>query len=489
MKSFLITKEQVQQFCEGSRDLNPLHTSINYARKTPFAKPVVNGVLLFGMALSTSELHATQVLRKITLDFLSPAFTDTHYQVLTDNLTEGRFQLRVLEGNKILLKATLDFVNNILDTPAISYDRAALKVLSEESARHLFPNDIATLSPVTTAYFPDLAYLKSFSEQTKLHPAHCLALFACGYWTGMHIPGRQALLLNVGCEFQPVTSHQVRAESTIQFESAVFDDRFGSIEQIIQFKNDSAVIATSHITALLRPEPVTAISVEKGFSYIESKELLGKSYLVIGGSRGLGAKTVLSLAHRGAAVFFTYLDSGDDALAVEKFIQDSKCSGCIQAIKNDSSNAADCSKLEAFFRSKNIKLDGVIFNASPSVFSLKLERETINRYIDFIEKHLRIVMQSYVSLIDRCNEKALFLLISTQALDTIPAEWPHYVAAKAALEATWLTLAKQAPKSRFSILRPPALKTDQMNTNLARHTNLPAEQFANTIVEEVIKLI
>jgi NAD(P)-dependent dehydrogenase (short-subunit alcohol dehydrogenase family) len=60
------------------------------------------------------------------------------------------------------------------------------------------------------------------------------------------------------------------------------------------------------------------------------------------------------------------------------------------------------------------------------------------------------------------------MIVSSSALTTLPPEWSHYVTAKSALEGLAAWAAAAHPRTRFVVVRPPKLLTDQMNSLLGR---------------------
>jgi NAD(P)-dependent dehydrogenase (short-subunit alcohol dehydrogenase family) len=77
--------------------------------------------------------------------------------------------------------------------------------------------------------------------------------------------------------------------------------------------------------------------------------------------------------------------------------------------------------------------------------------------------------------------------VSSSAIRSLPADWPHYVAAKAAAEGLVAWAAATHPHIRFIIVRPPRLQTDQMNTPAGRKGALRAEDAAASIVQHICR--
>jgi NAD(P)-dependent dehydrogenase (short-subunit alcohol dehydrogenase family) len=66
-------------------------------------------------------------------------------------------------------------------------------------------------------------------------------------------------------------------------------------------------------------------------------------------------------------------------------------------------------------------------------------------------------------------------------------EWPHYVAAKRAVEAFATVAPLQYPQTSALIVRPEKLLTEMTNTPMGRQKAAPPGQMANEIVERLQK--
>jgi acyl dehydratase len=92
-----ILATDVNQFAELTGDLNPLHLDAEFARQTPFGRPIAHG--LFGMSLvaglgsRSPWMHTAVFLRVIDWRFLRPIYLgDTVYveTAVVEKRTSGR---------------------------------------------------------------------------------------------------------------------------------------------------------------------------------------------------------------------------------------------------------------------------------------------------------------------------------------------------------------------------------------------------------------
>lgn len=92
-----------------------------------------------------------------------------------------------------------------------------------------------------------------------------------------------------------------------------------------------------------------------------SKELKGKVALVTGGSRGIGAATVRTLASQGAAVAFSYSSSPEKAQALARELNQQDAN--VEAFHADAADQAQVAKLVQDVVKKFGKLDILVNNA------------------------------------------------------------------------------------------------------------------------------
>ena len=79
------------------------------------------------------------------------------------------------------------------------------------------------------------------------------------------------------------------------------------------------------------------------------------------------------------------------------------------------------------------------------------------------------------------------MVVSSSAVVDPPAEWPHYVAAKCAVEALARVAAVEQPEARLLVVRPPKLLTELVNTPMGRQDALAPEHFAARLVRRLME--
>ena len=103
----VITQEHLIKYAEASGDYNPLHLDEEFARNTPYGKPIAHGMLIlaFISALMTSAFGITWVRTgKLKARFRAPVFpgdvVKVNAQLKSSNDEEVVYQVIVINQNE-----------------------------------------------------------------------------------------------------------------------------------------------------------------------------------------------------------------------------------------------------------------------------------------------------------------------------------------------------------------------------------------------------
>jgi NAD(P)-dependent dehydrogenase (short-subunit alcohol dehydrogenase family) len=114
-------------------------------------------------------------------------------------------------------------------------------------------------------------------------------------------------------------------------------------------------------------------------------------------------------------------------------------------------------------------LDFLICNACPPLLPLLLEPEAAERIGAYINAAVSLTLAPLSEFLDLLNRSGgCAVIISSTVVESPVREWPHYVAAKRAVEALAGVAALQYPRVRTLIVRPKKLLTALTNTPLGR---------------------
>ncbi len=117
----------------------------------------------------------------------------------------------------------------------------------------------------------------------------------------MHLPGEQAVFSQLHLDFSPPP---VAAELPLAYQARVqeLDERFDLLQVAAELRRGNTHCAKAELSAFVRRDS-PHVSIRDLIAHLpESAALQGKTALVVGGSRGLGAALVTALASQGCRV-------------------------------------------------------------------------------------------------------------------------------------------------------------------------------------------
>lgn len=186
--------------------------------------------------------------------------------------------------------------------------------------------------------------------------------------------------------------------------------------------------------------------------------------LVTGGSRGIGAQTVLLLARQGYDVCFTYLSQADAAREVVRQARD--LGGRAWALQADAGDADAAARILARMPSEAAPLVGLVNNAGitgPLGLFVETDLATMKRVLDVNVLGLMALTQAVVARWLAEKRRGVVVNVSSIAATLgAPGEYVHYAASKAAVEAFTIGLGKElAPMGiRINCVSPGTSLTD-----------------------------
>lgn len=207
------------------------------------------------------------------------------------------------------------------------------------------------------------------------------------------------------------------------------------------------------------------------------KSIVNKVVVVTGGSRGIGAQIVKTLANENYKVILNYNNSKEQAEKIQQELLEQ--GNEIEIIKADVSKREETEKLIQFAINKFNKIDVLINNAGISQEGL---------FTDVTEEWQKIINTNLNSVF-YCNQQALKYMIPEQqgCIINISSIWGEtgascevaYSTTKAAINGMTKALAKEVGPSniRVNAIAPGIIDTD-MNRNL---TNEELEQIKEQI--------
>ncbi|HET9382464.1 MAG TPA: SDR family NAD(P)-dependent oxidoreductase [Streptomyces sp.] len=489
----LLSEHDVALFAEAGGDRNPLHRCEYHARRTPFGRTVAHGVLA---ALATLEEHgppATRGVSAVEADFGNPVYPGVRYRSRTLEDVPAGTGYRLFDGDRPCLTVRLSPGSppaGLSPLPAPGVPTASLRAIG-----NLPPG-----TTVTGEYGPGGAgtVFERFPAATaRLGRFPVLCLMWASMLAGMRLPGERCLLGQVALRFPPAGRVAATGPVRLSYTARVVhtDPRFGLVSIEGELTADGEVVAHAGIEAMVRaPAPLpTAASVTAHLP--PSTRLLGRTAVVVGGSRGLGAALSLALASQGCDVYVGHRGatepgppSGDPTARPDgPTAGAARLPGRLHSVPGDASDPCWSDALRSRLWRDHGRLDFLVCSAAPPLRTLALTAGDLERVDEFLVGAVRLVSAPLAGLLDLLDGSGgRCLVISSAVMSEPPRDWPHYVAAKSAVEGLVRWAARHHPGVTFVLARPGMLRTEQTNSPVARETAGPVEPVAARLVGRLL---
>jgi 3-oxoacyl-[acyl-carrier protein] reductase len=217
-------------------------------------------------------------------------------------------------------------------------------------------------------------------------------------------------------------------------------------------------------------------------------DLRGRTALVTGGSRGIGAAIVRALAGAGAAVAVNYRERAGEADALVKGI--AGAGGRAMAIAADVSQTDAVAKMVELVASGLGPVDILVNNAGIAITRGvdDLSEEDFDRTISVNLKSAFLVTQAVLPAM-RAKKWGRIVNISSGAARGAGAIGPHYNASKAGLEGLTRGYAARLVKEGITVnaVAPSLIETDMMQGQTQLVSRIPLGRFGTT--EEVASAV
>lgn len=384
-----ISHEEVDRFCRLSHDRNPLHTDAGYARRTPFGSPVVFGMLtaLRGLA-GAGERPGRQLLR-LMLDLRSPVFADTSYALSVVEPSEAESTIVLKDGDRTVLRGRATYGSGVSGVPTGGTGTPTTR--REPADRD--PHELRVGTAVHGRYQPDPDAVRQLVSRLSLQPmgvsvGHVALIALLSYLVGMEVPGQRALFSAAELDIHGVAAD---SDALLDYDLVVtaFDTRLGLARLRVDVRCGEARVATAQLRAIVRGNVPTLDVAARDQLLAPSDALKGRTAVVIGGSRGLGAAIASALASQGARVVVGYQRS--HAAARQLLHDTERLPGAVELRSGDAADPAWCAGLCAHVGDTDGGLDLLVSNASHSLQPLSVHPLTVERLNAYVHDSLRLV--------------------------------------------------------------------------------------------------
>ncbi len=476
--------DDMQLFEDASHDKSPIHVSAEYARRTPFGERVVWGVFSTLAAIGRLPERTGQTLESAAIEFRNPMFANCQYQVTASETSPSQCRAKIFEGTRLMLSATFKFKEDPDSGNFTAPTAATCQNPASWTEAELLPG----LS-VEGIYAPSPEAFGQLIERWDLRgkgvsPLNLAALLWSSYMVGMELPGERAAFTSLKISFTAARS----CNTPFRYVSTVveMDDRFGRLATSSELRILEAAVAHVESVALVRAASPSRSLEALTARLPQSDRLAEKTALVIGGSRGLGAAIAAGLALQGATVFLNYHRCHDEAQSVQASLPPT-C-GPVVLAQGDASDPIWCREVQDKIRAEYGGLDILVCSASPAIRSMDFAPDTIERLMDFSMGSLRLVAMPMAQFLpELASRNGSCIVISSEYARTAHIDFPHYVAAKCAIEGLVRAMAERYKDIGFLVPRPPKLLTDTNNTPMGRTDAMEAEQVAAAILNHLCR--
>ncbi len=487
-KGLRISQADGELFRCASHDRNPLHQDGPEARRSAYGEAVVYGVLGTIAALGRSSGGRSGLRpRRVALDFRSPLFFGRDY-VLEERARPGGVALVIQDGVRPLSVATISFGP---PGPCAPLPEASSDVRS--AAARLAYEDLCVGTAHVGSYAPNMVafreLLARFGLAEQLAPI-LTPLLAASYVIGMELPGHDAMFTRLELDLEGEGAcHPGPLGWRCVVEGR--EDRYQLLTLGLDFERMGVPLARGGAGAVVRWSPPRPSAQALRQWHEASLAFRDKLVIVTGASRGLGAGLALGFAQGGAHVIATHRASPEDARLL--LAEAADLPGPVELVQAD---AADPGAMEAVRRvalDARGRVDFLIVNAFPPLRALDFAPGSIDRLVDFIRQGVACGAAPLATFCGDLNSAGgRVVVISTALLSGAtaaarpPAEvsrWPHYAAAKAALESLAASASHQFSSTRFVVVRPPRMATGMVATPLGRVGAEPVEPVVARILK------
>lgn len=470
--SLCFTHFALDAFREASRDFNPLHRDPAYARQTPFGEPVVFGMLGALALLSRLPMPCPRRIGTLSVEFSGAMLVDQELVWGWDDGGDGRWVGSLSDGGRVLLTLVVWEAEGDRRTgfPFGGGESANSEATYRDSSDFTEPLAVRGRYGVTPNGWDALRCALGVGLD-KVDPDVASVLLWSSWLVGMELPGRQALFQGFQCTFSP---RRGGPGSPFDFDARTvrYDNRFGLLRGCFELTDGGTAWGRGEFRSFVRRPSDPASDPLLTSLLGTGKPLTGRTALVIGASRGLGALTARALLLSGATVYGSYLRSAEQFDRIRE--QAGACGKRLVGLPGDGGDGRWCAEAVERICAERGGLDLLVCNASPAILPMRYERESAVRIHEYVAYSLALASHPVAASLPRLAESGgQVVVVSSVYAQSAPAQFPHYVAAKSAIEGLLRSVAACHTSVGFTIVRPPRLE-GELNIPFAGENPLPA---------------
>ncbi|MBW4084439.1 SDR family NAD(P)-dependent oxidoreductase [Paenibacillus sp. S150] len=449
------TEKELSLFARLSGDFNPMHMDELFARKSPFGQRIVFGALSTIACLQLIGDKRFFRPSEIEAEFQNPVFVNKVYRAAVEEKNDNVLVINLYDGDSSCLRLLLKASKSMEESHCVAYPVPVCvsemiqqpKDTEDEGLKAAYKNKSAyNVDPLLAEQFIQELGLSTETFSVDLMNLLCL----CSYVIGMEFPGKRALFSKLHLELSGVTdNHSDQIYYSVTKEH--YDEHYRMLDLAVEIGASGLLLAKGSLKAFVHKKlmPMSTKRTIKPFN--------GRTALVIGGSRGLGAEFVRELVLQGYQVFLNYYKSAEEAKNLQTELNH-LADSAVHLMEGDAADAKCCERILHQIREQWGRLDLLVLNAfHPPLTHLSNE--------DYLIENMKLSEHPFEACKLLLSEsEGQVVGISSIYVKGGPRDLVHYIEAKKNMEKHLIQLVQDYSRISFFIVRPPQLLTDMNNT-------------------------
>lgn len=468
--SICFEEKDLEKFRRQSGDNNPLHIDKIFAETTVYGEQVIFGMLGVEALLGLCYVSGS----RLDIKFNSPLFLNRRYYYARKSKGDVVI-LHLLEHHSVLLEIKVS--DSELKRTATMPGAECTAVPMLERARSLTDCEIEEAKTITGVYTVSL--LQQVWGGDKTSPL-CQVQRLLSYLVGMVAPGERALFMKASTYLLD----DPPAADTWEYRMSQLDyhDVLGMVDYQVEVFALGKLIAVCKIQSYVRADfnmfrqPLQQIS----------QEHTGRTVLILGGTKGLGAQIAMYYAQRGASIVLTYQRSKEHARQFCDYL--STVSGHIECVQSDASSLVKCQELKAHMEESYGGIDRLYICAAQSPRKIEMHPDNYPLFEKYLTQGVQMFYYPFFVLKESVRANGKITILSTIA--TVERLFfhniPEYICVKSAVESiSECAFYKEREGRQYFVARPPKMLTEMNNTPVGRVGSERPEDMAVKLIRAV----
>ena len=477
-----ISQSDVVEFAQWSGDCNPIHVDPIAAKMSAFGGTIVHGALSVIVACREARKGRTEPTASLEIEFRGEIRPDSNY-TLDLSQSDGGFAVSVGDEHqhKMSVRAELELDAKHENLPSVEWlDSALAGVQSSNDDRPVSwtPGEFAQGKQVDGVHtFGKL----TGDSQTLRGSVEEQVLGLCSFIVGMKAPGLTSLFTRLSVEFHSAGQPDEQLAYRLTFRD--YDPHFRLLETSLEIASvEGRPIATAEIQSYVRfaqqdPDPTRFV----GELASDTTRLAGKTALVCGASRGLGAEIAAALGAAKCHVYLACRNPNDKTKSLAELI--GQAGGSAEIVAGDVGDRDWCEATREQIAQQRGALDLLVLNACGAPEPARIDESSADNAGAYLARNVKLWQNPLIQFMPSIADAAgTVIAISTSFVDEAPAGFADYIAVKMAMEGAMKTAAGENRNARFLIARPPKLRTSWNDTPTSAMGAIPTSVAAARIV-------